>query len=223
MGKVLQDRLAEASLSETAEAAKIVSLVNDSIKMTRELARGLLPVVSEARGLMSALERWSGEVSDLFHVSCHFECPDPVLIYDETQAEHLYHLAQEAVNNAIKHGKARNITIRALAVNGRGERYPFGTTVPGLRLDDSRSAPAGSRFADHELPGAIHWRLSWTVSSPSRRWERWSSCSVSRCGPAKAEDAKCELRPAQTIAADAASQRSLSWTTIRSSARDWHC
>ena len=41
-------------------------LVNEAIHKTRELARGLLPVVSDARGLMSALERWAGEVSDLF-------------------------------------------------------------------------------------------------------------------------------------------------------------
>jgi PAS domain S-box-containing protein len=47
MGKVLEDRLAETSASDASEAAKIVKLVNESIKMTRELARGLLPVASE--------------------------------------------------------------------------------------------------------------------------------------------------------------------------------
>lgn len=119
MGKVLQERLAEASLVEADEAAKIVSLVNQSIKMTRELARGLLPVVAEARGLMSALERWAGEVSELFHVACCFECHEPVLVHDETLADHLYHIVQEAVNNAIKHGNARNIIIR-LTANGVG-------------------------------------------------------------------------------------------------------
>ncbi len=76
MGKVLEERLAESSAPEAAEAAKIVKLVNDSIKMTRDLARGLLPVISEARGLMSALEHWAGEVSELFHVACRFECRD---------------------------------------------------------------------------------------------------------------------------------------------------
>ena len=164
MGKVLQDRLAEASMGETAEAAKIVSLVNDSIKMTRELARGLLPVVSEAHGLMSALERWSGEVSDLFHVSCHFECPDPVLIYDETLAEHLYHLAQEAVNNAIKHGKARNVTI-ALAVNGTGklsirdDGSGFSVGAPGhqpglgLRIMNYRAQFIGGSLEVSSTPG----------------------------------------------------------------------
>ena len=88
--------------------------------MTRELARGLLPVVSEAHGLMSALEHWAGEVSELFHVACRFECRDPVLVHDEALADHLYRLAQEAVTNAIKHGRARNITIGLAVVKGGG-------------------------------------------------------------------------------------------------------
>ncbi len=111
MGKVLEDRLAESSAADAAEAAKIVRLVNDSIRMTRDLARGLLPVVSEAHGLMSALEHLAAEVSEVFQVGCHFECFPPVFIQDEALAEHLYRLAQEAVSNGIKHGHAESITI----------------------------------------------------------------------------------------------------------------
>src|SRR6202522_3570163 len=70
MGKALEQRLAESAAAETADGAKIVKLVNASIKMTRELARGLLPVTAEAHGLMSALERWAGEVSELYHIHC---------------------------------------------------------------------------------------------------------------------------------------------------------
>jgi signal transduction histidine kinase len=120
MGKVLEERLAESSVAEAADAAKIVRLVNESIKMTRELARGLLPAVSEAHGLISALEHWAGEVRDLFHVGCRFECCDPVFFHDEVLADHLYRLAQEAVTNAIKHGRARSITIGLAAVKGGG-------------------------------------------------------------------------------------------------------
>ena len=164
MGKVLEDRLAEASLGEAAEAAKIVRLVNDSIKMTRELARGLLPVVSEARGLMSALERWAGEVSELFHIHCRFDCPEPVLIYDDTLAEHLYHLTQEAVNNAVKHGNARNVTI-GLAVNGDGtltirdDGSGFAAGVPGsqpglgLRIMNYRAKFIGGSLDVRSSPG----------------------------------------------------------------------
>ncbi len=120
MSKVLEDRLAEASLPEAAEAAKIVRLVNESIKMTRDLARGLLPVVSEEHGLMSALEHWAAEMSELFHVDCRLECGDSILIHDGGLADHLYRLAQEAVTNAIKHGHARNIVIGLAMVKGGG-------------------------------------------------------------------------------------------------------
>jgi PAS domain S-box-containing protein len=120
MSKVLEDKLAEAALPEAVDAAKIVTLVNEAIQKTRELARGMLQVVSEARGLMSALERRAAEVTDLFHLSCRFECHEAVLVHNKTQADHLYYIAQEAVNNAIKHGKARNILIGLTGANGRG-------------------------------------------------------------------------------------------------------
>ncbi len=120
MGKVLEDRLAETSAVDAAEAAKIVKLVNDSIKMTRELARGLLPVVSKAHGLKSALRHYASEVSELFHVSCRLDCTDPILVNDDALADHLHRLAQEAVTNAVKHGRARSITIGLAVVKGGG-------------------------------------------------------------------------------------------------------
>jgi len=108
MAKVHEARLAEQNKSEADEAAKIVKLVNEAIHKSRELARGQLPVVSDSQGLMSALQLWATEVKkDLFGVSCRFQCERPVLINDDSMATHLYHIAQEAVNNAIKHGNAQ--------------------------------------------------------------------------------------------------------------------
>jgi signal transduction histidine kinase len=60
-------------------------------------------------------------VQDLFRVSCRFECEDdPIIIQNEAATNHLYRIAQEAVHNAIKHGRARNIVIRLTGANGRG-------------------------------------------------------------------------------------------------------
>jgi PAS domain S-box-containing protein len=120
MTKVQQQRLGEKHLPEAAAAAKIVTLVNEAIHKTRELARGLLPVVSDAHGLMSALEQHAGEVESVFGISCRFQCDDPVLVHDEGVANHLYHIAQEAVNNAIKHGHASSVLIRLSSLDGRG-------------------------------------------------------------------------------------------------------
>jgi PAS domain S-box-containing protein len=120
MSKVQEHRLMEKGLPEAGDAAKIVKLVNEAIHKTRELARGLSPVMSDARGLMPALQQWAGEVEDLFAVSCRFQCFTPVLIHDDTVATHLYYIAREAVNNAIKHGHAREIVIHLAADGGQG-------------------------------------------------------------------------------------------------------
>jgi signal transduction histidine kinase len=153
MSKVLADRLAESSPADAAEAVKIVKLVNESIRMTRDLARGLLPVVSDARGLMSALERWASEVSDVFQVVCAFECREAVLVHDGARAEHLYRMAQEAVTNAVRHGHAKRITISLSMIksggmltvkdNGRGFLIPANESGLGLRIMNYRANVIG--------------------------------------------------------------------------------
>lgn len=120
MSKVLEQKLAEKSLPETADADKILALVNEAVSRTRELARGLSPVVSEAHGLMSALGQLASEIEDLFRITCVCNCEEPVFVSDVNAATHLYHIAQEAVNNAIKHGGARHIRIELAASNGWG-------------------------------------------------------------------------------------------------------
>jgi len=120
MAKVQAQKLEEHGLAEAADAAKIVELVNDAIRKTRELARGLLPVVSDSHGLMSALQVHAAEVEDLFRVSCRFECRRAVLIHNASVATHLYHIAQEAVNNAIRHARANNIVICLSSGEGHG-------------------------------------------------------------------------------------------------------
>jgi PAS domain S-box-containing protein len=120
MSKVLAQQLAEADMTQADQAQKIVSLVNEAINKTRQLARGLLPVFSEADGLMSSLKQWAAELEDLFHITCRFECAEPILIRDIGVATHLYHIAQEAVNNALKHGRADSIFMALSRENGAG-------------------------------------------------------------------------------------------------------
>jgi two-component system sensor kinase FixL len=120
MGKVLADRLGELSLPEAKAATRIVELLNESIRMTRELARGLLPGAAGERGLVSALEHWAGETRDVFRIDCRFECSDPALFEGEALAEHLFRLVQEAVTNAIRHGRAKSVVIGLAAVKGGG-------------------------------------------------------------------------------------------------------
>lgn len=157
MAKVHEEKLARTNTADAADAAKIVRLVNEAVHKTRELARGLFPVMSDAQGLMSALQLSSHEVEDIFGVGCTFECETPVLVHDNAAATHLYHIAQEAVNNAIKHGNAHSIVVRLTAENGFGTLLiaDDGSGIPeervntqgmGLQIMGYRSSMIGGRL-----------------------------------------------------------------------------
>jgi PAS domain S-box-containing protein len=144
MSKVLEEKLSDKTLPEAVEAAQIVKMVNQAIDNTRQLARGLHPVTAEPLGLMSALKKWASEVEALFHIGCSFRCEKPLNIHDATVATHLYRIAQEAVNNAIRHGKAKNIVIRlsgksgigTLSIQDDGEGFPKQpASAPGVGLN----------------------------------------------------------------------------------------
>jgi len=148
MSKVLEQKLADKSHAEAADATKIVRLVNEAVHKTRELSRGLLPVASDARGLMSALEQYALEVQDLFGVACRFECDRPVSIYNETIANHLYRIAQEAVNNAIKHGHGGHILIK-LCAEGDGVCLSVRDDGVGLPEDVRNSKGMGLHIMNY--------------------------------------------------------------------------
>lgn len=156
-GQVLEEKLAARDLPEATDANKVVELVEEGINLSRKLAKGLHPVDMEADGLMLALEEYAATSSELFKVSCRFECDLPVLIHDTATAGHLFRIAQEAVGNAIKHGQAKNILIRLdaseeateLSVKDDGVGLP--EPLPnnrglGLRIMAHRSGMIGGTF-----------------------------------------------------------------------------
>ena len=158
MSQVLEQKLARRSKAAAARAGDIAKNVRDAISHTRLLARGLSPVTLESEGLMSALQELALNTEKIFRVACRFDCNPPVLVQDYPAATHLFRLAQEAVSNAIKHGKAKRILIRlkeergrlALSIIDDGSGFP--TQIPkskgmGLRIMQSRAGMIGGTLA----------------------------------------------------------------------------
>jgi len=73
----------------------------------------------EATGLGAALQELADEAANIFKISCRFQWDDSILVRENTKATHLYYIAREAVNNAIKHGKAQAVVIRLARVKDR--------------------------------------------------------------------------------------------------------
>jgi PAS domain S-box-containing protein len=117
LAQTLAGRLRTVSKPAAAQAKEIAQMAQRTMVRTRELARGLSPLDVATDGLMVALRELALRTKRLFRVDCRFRCPKAVLIHDHELGVHLYRIAQEAVNNAIKHGKARRIDL-GLTMNG---------------------------------------------------------------------------------------------------------
>ncbi len=111
LSNTLSQKLAQQGSPEAQKAARISKLLDGAVNVTHSLAHGLHPVEAEPAGLMSALENLAASVRDLFRVSCRFKCSRPVLLAENIVATHLYRIAQEAVTNALKHGRSKRIDI----------------------------------------------------------------------------------------------------------------
>ncbi len=160
----LRDKLAAQSLPEAQELGRILDVVYEALAQTRNLARGIHPVESESNGLMVALESLAKQTRKLFRVQCRFTCPRPVLIQNNTIATHLFHITQEAITNAIKHGQPSRITIHLnrtpdqirLTIRDNGRGLPVRSRKKsgmGLRIMRHRAGIIGGSLTLQNITG----------------------------------------------------------------------
>ena len=165
-------------------------VLDEAIGQTRSLARGLHPVKPEPNGLMSALQELASRTRALFNIGCRFICRQPVLLEDSTTATHLYRIAQEAVTNAIKHGKPGLIQISLtqtpgrinLAVKDNGVGLPATPRKHrgmGLRIMQYRAGTIGGSLAIQKDAGggttvvcSVHTSADGLPHNPERATEK---------------------------------------------------
>lgn len=155
----------KADVAKTPALAKQVDqigrMLRESIAQVRTLSRGLVPVKDAPDALWASLVELVQQTNSLGRAECRFECPAVVLLDDAPAAAQLYRIAQEAVNNAIKHSGAKVITVTlartggalelTIADNGRGLGR---TRQPGLGLQvmRHRASVAGAELSMESAP-----------------------------------------------------------------------
>ena len=105
MKQVPKDSPVRRQLKSIAEA------VHRATHHTRLLSRGLAPIELENGNLIFALEELAADIQSLFQIDCVLESHAGASTFDPHICSNLYRIAQEAVQNAIKHGKASKIRI----------------------------------------------------------------------------------------------------------------
>ncbi|MEM6645840.1 MAG: ATP-binding protein [Bacteroidota bacterium] len=132
----------------------ITQLITQADEQARMLSRGLMPVDLEAFGLVTALERLAQKSTDLLGINCEFVSEGFPEVDDGPLSTHLYRIAQEAVNNAVKHGMAIHVAVRlrvtdadlTLAILDNGIGYtekPLAERGSGVRIMQHRARVLG--------------------------------------------------------------------------------
>lgn len=158
MVDVLQMRLQG---TEQNEAGRIHELVKQAIQQVRQLSHNMSPTAVQNRDLAASLHLLAVTVSTSFRRKCEFESDLDDKITDPTLSTHLFRIAQEAVNNAIRHGHPDKILITLKHVgsespgsaileiynNGRSFDCRPGFEGIGLRVMNYRSSLIHADFS----------------------------------------------------------------------------
>jgi signal transduction histidine kinase len=163
LSRALLGQLPDAAAEARDATEKINALLKEAVGQVRMIARGLAPIQLGEDGLPDALRRLAADSASVFGLSCSYE-GGPSFPLNSTAAHHLYHIAQESVHNAIRHGLATRIILRLrrdgplaelqVEDNGRG----LAATAPssggmGLRIMRYRADLIGGRLELLSQPG----------------------------------------------------------------------
>lgn len=180
LATALRDRLVKSDSENAEQANLIAALSNDATLESRALARGLCPVqLEQAGGLVSALQELVDSTEMIQDVRCRFRGPAQ-FDCDHLTGVQLYRISQEAINNALRHGEARNIEVTltatgceefrlTIADGGKGfdaDARPI--TKGGLRLMEYRANMIGGSFVVDSQPG-LGTRVTCEFSTANHR------------------------------------------------------
>ncbi|MDX1530588.1 MAG: PAS domain S-box protein, partial [Rhodothermales bacterium] len=146
LARGLQQRLERAGAAEAADAAYLADLLAETLGEARGLSRILSPVDIESDGLADALHGLAEQTSRTFDVPCQLTTVGDVRLDDNAAASHLFRIAQEAINNALKHAAPSTVSVvlerkpgaLVLRVHDDGRGLPPAPTDGGIGLRTMR-------------------------------------------------------------------------------------
>lgn len=106
-------------LTETAQ--NLHETLKESVTQIRRMAHGLSPIELVPAGLGDALRRLAREAEEAYGIDCSVQADSEVLPIGRKAATHLYQVAQEAIHNAIRHGKAVKLSLSLLSEATQGK------------------------------------------------------------------------------------------------------
>ncbi len=113
LNNMLQNSLRAKELPEAIKAGgRLAELLHHASAQVRRISHGLQPVSADPDSLMLGLKMLMLDADFVNEAKCVFQCEQSVSMHNPDSANHLYRIAQEAVQNALRHGKPKNVIAR---------------------------------------------------------------------------------------------------------------
>lgn len=116
LSEVLARRLKTDVLSTRELAGNVVAQAKQAVDKVRSLARNLYPANLERHGLTATLLEVVNQVREVYGLSCDAQL-ESVNVSRE-RSLHLLRIAQEAINNAVRHGRPQHLQVRLYSEEG---------------------------------------------------------------------------------------------------------
>ncbi len=143
--QLLSSQMSVESHPLALDAARLGVCLGEAITTTRNLAKSLYPVELERGGLMLALEDLANRTQLLARIICTVSA-DTGLAFEKVAEIHLYRIVQESISNALKHGKARHITVECRA---RGGVFTLTVTNDGNSFEPGKGNGLGLHLLEY--------------------------------------------------------------------------
>jgi chemotaxis methyl-accepting protein methylase/signal transduction histidine kinase len=105
--------------SAKAQIALLADRTRQVIAEARNLASGLSLASLQSQGLTAALEELTVNTQVSSKIRCALKCERPIPINDLARATHVYRIVQQAIHNAIKHGKPKSVIVNVTVIEDR--------------------------------------------------------------------------------------------------------
>ncbi|GAB3987267.1 hypothetical protein GCM10028807_06850 [Spirosoma daeguense] len=110
------ERQVDGGMQMGFEFQKTRSMIDETMTNVRRISRNLVPTTLERFGLVPALEELADRATDT-DTEVQLDCPEFVAQLSPALDLMLYRIAQELLNNAIRHARARRIVIQLFCVD----------------------------------------------------------------------------------------------------------
>lgn len=163
-GHLVNKKLAAKGIEEAKDVQEMTEMVDRALSKARSVAGGFFTAGFDVEGLAEALRETARNIEERSDVKCEVSWQKHLTIWNEDVVMHLFRIAQEAMQNAIKHAEPSRIEVSLKETTEETIQLRIEDNGNGFRSSEKANTGLGLRIMEYRA-GLIGGDL--TIENPS--------------------------------------------------------